>query len=107
MTEQALLTGRMVAAARALAGISLKDLAEVAGLRAEDVHLAEESGSAPLASSSEAAAIGAALEHFGVVMLAEGGGLGAGVRLKFTRLDAVEIARLESEGGSVGDDDVP
>ncbi|MBN9024470.1 MAG: XRE family transcriptional regulator [Rhizobiales bacterium] len=107
MTEPTRLTGRMVAAARALAGISLEDLAAAAGLGLETTRLAENSGSAPLASPDQAAAIGAALERFGVLILEEAGGLGAGVRLKFTRLDVKQIARLEGEGGPAGDDDVP
>lgn len=107
MSEQTLLTGRLVAAARALAGISLEDLAAAAGLHPEQARLAEDGGSAPLASPDEAAAIGSALERFGIVMLPESDGLGAGVRLKFTRLDVKQILRLEGEGGPAGDDDVP
>jgi hypothetical protein len=34
-------------------------------------------------------------------------GMGAGVRLKFTRTDVRQIARLENEGGVVGSDDAP
>jgi hypothetical protein len=33
--------------------------------------------------------------------------MGAGVRLKFTRQDVKQIARLEGEGGVVGSDDAP
>ncbi|WEK49798.1 MAG: XRE family transcriptional regulator [Candidatus Kaistia colombiensis] len=106
MSEQTRLTGRMVAAARALAGISLEDLATAAGLGLERTRLAEDSGSAPLASPDEAA-IGDALERFGILMLPEEDGLGAGVRLKFTRLDVKQITRMEGEGGPAGDDDVP
>jgi hypothetical protein len=29
------------------------------------------------------------------------------VRLKFMRLDAKQIGRMEGEGGNVGEDDVP
>jgi len=107
MFDPPIVTGRMVAAARALAGISLEDLAAAAGLGVAATKLAEDSGSAPLASLDEAAALTASLEHFGVVFLPESDGLGAGVRLKFTRLDVKQITRMEGEGGPVGDDDVP
>lgn len=40
-----------------------------------------------------------ALEHFGIIVITEGDGMGAGVRLKFTRQDVRQIARLEGEGG--------
>lgn len=107
MFNPPMVTGRMIAAARALVGISLEDLATAAGLDVHATKLAEDSGSAPLASPAEATALIEALERFGVVFLAEGGGLGAGVRLKFTRLDVKQITRMEDEGGPVGDDDVP
>jgi hypothetical protein len=47
------------------------------------------------------------MNHFGVMIVEETDNLGAGVRLKFTRTDARQIARLESEGGVVGSDDAP
>jgi hypothetical protein len=47
------------------------------------------------------------MAHFGVVAVEEGGGLGAGVRLKFTRHDVKQILRLEDEGGVSGADDNP
>ena len=51
-------------------------------------------------------AIKAALESGGAVFIPEDGRQGTGVRLKFTKKDARQINRLESEGGPVGDDDV-
>jgi hypothetical protein len=42
-----------------------------------------------------------------VVVIDEADGMGAGVRLKFTRQDVKQIDRLESEGGIVRSDDVP
>lgn len=106
MFESPFLTGRLIAAARALTGVSLEVLARRAGLDAEQMRLAEDSGSAFLESEAESVAILHALEHFGAVFLAEADGFGAGVRLKFTRQDAKQIARLEGEGGPAGDDDV-
>ena len=100
------LTGRMVAAARALTGIGLTDLAKASGLSEEVLQRAESNGAAWM-SDTEAEALGPALEAFGVVMIPEGDGMGAGVRLKFTRQDVRQIGRLEGEGGLVRSDDVP
>jgi hypothetical protein len=47
------------------------------------------------------------MSHFGVMIVEEPQGMGAGVRLKFTRADVRQIARLEGEGGKVGSDDAP
>ncbi|MNF18842.1 hypothetical protein D3C80_2231880 [compost metagenome] len=47
-----------------------------------------------------------ALENAGAVFLSEGE-RGIGVRLKFTRSEARRLSILESEGGVVGDDEVP
>jgi hypothetical protein len=48
-----------------------------------------------------------ALEAFGAMFIAEADGMGAGVRLKFTRQDVRQIGRLEGEGGVARSDDVP
>ena len=55
----------------------------------------------------KADALGRALETFGAVVVPEGDGMGAGVRLKFTRQDVRQIGRLETEGGIARSDDVP
>lgn len=101
------ITGRLIAAARALAGISQADFAEAAGLTLETIGLLEAGGSALVRSEREIEAVNRALERFGVIVLDESEGMGAGVRLKFTRQDAKQIARLEGEGGLVGSDDAP
>lgn len=107
MSSKIQITGRLVAAARALTGISQADFAEAAGISVETLNLMEANGSAWLHSESEAEAVSRALEHFGAVIIAEGNGMGAGVRLKFTRLDVKQISRLEGEGGIVRPDDAP
>ena len=56
---------------------------------------------------AHAAAVKRGLDHFGVVIVEESDGMGAGVRLKFTRSDVRQITRLEGEGGNVGSDDAP
>jgi hypothetical protein len=100
------ITGRLVATARTLTGLGQGDLAGAAGISLERLRLAESSGSAWL-SESDSAVLRRALEAFGAMFIAEGDGMGAGVRLKFTRQDVRQIGSLEGEGGVVGDDDVP
>ena len=102
-----MISGRLVAAARALTGISLDDVAGKAKISTEQLALMEASNAALLPADDTTDAVRKALEHFGAVFVPEGDGLGAGVRLKFSRLDAKQIGRLEGEGGAVGEDDVP
>jgi DNA-binding XRE family transcriptional regulator len=107
MSSNIKITGRLVAAARALTGIGREDFARAAGLSAEALAAIEASGSARLDQESEVEAVTRAFETFGVVAIGEADGMGAGVRLKFTRLDVKQIARLEGEGGTVRSDDAP
>ena len=105
MAEQQL-TGRLLAAGRALAGISHADLATASGTPIETVQFLEANGAAWV-PGAHAAGLLAALETFGIVIIREGDGMGAGVRLKFTRQDTRQIGRLENEGGIARPDDVP
>ena len=107
MNTEIKMTGRLVAAARALIGISRDDFARAAGIPAETITLMEAKGSAWLDSESDVKAVIRAFEKFGVVAIGEDDGMGAGVRLKFTRQDVKQIARLEAEGGIVRSDDAP
>lgn len=100
------ISGRQVAAARVLTGVSRAELAKACGLPVEEMRRIETNGSALLAAGDTERLL-RAFDKFGVVPVAEGDGLGAGVRLKFTRADARQIGRLEGEGGNVGEDDVP
>jgi hypothetical protein len=101
------ISGRLVAAARALAGVGREDFAGAAGLPAAAMIRLERKGSAWVSDPVEAEAIQRALDHFGVIVIEEGGGMGAGVRLKFTRQDVKQILRLEGEGGAARSDDNP
>lgn len=101
------ISGRLISAARALAGISKPHFADAAGLDVAILRRLEAGGSAWVDSPEDLAAIKRALDHFGIVVVEETDGMGAGVRLKFTRSDARQIARLEAEGGPVGSDDAP
>lgn len=101
------ISGRQIAAARALAGVSVPDFAAAARLSVETLHELEAAGSAFVASDETREAIEGAFRHFGIVAIDEADGMGAGVRLKFTRQDVSQIARLEGEGGIVASDDAP
>jgi hypothetical protein len=107
MSAEIKVTGRIVAAGRALAGIGLEDFARAAGWPVERLARIEASGSARLPTEHDVAAILRAFDHVGVVVIAEDDRMGAGVRLKFTRGDVRQIMRLEGEGGIVGSDDAP
>lgn len=101
------ISGRLIAAARALVGVSQEDFAEACGLGVETLCRLEAGGSAFVSDAAEVEAVARGLDHFGVVIVEESDGMGAGVRLKFTRADVRQIARLENEGGVVGSDDAP
>lgn len=100
-------SGRVIAAARALAGVSQADFAAACGLTADTLCRLEAGGSAFLASDVEVAAVMRGMDHYGVLIVEETADLGAGVRLKFTRSDVRQIARLENEGGRIASDDAP
>ncbi len=106
MSESGKLTGRLVAAARVLAGISRDDFAKAAGITTERLLTVEAKGSAWI-NDDDAPRLNQALNRYGVVIVEESDGLGAGVRLKFTRQDVKQLLRLEAEGGPARPDDVP
>jgi hypothetical protein len=101
------ITGRLIAAARALVGVGTADMAAACGLPVERMASLETKGSAAVRSKAEIAAIKRGFDHFGVLIIPESDNLGKGVRLKFTRSDVRQIARLEDEGGLIGSDDAP
>lgn len=107
MSSTAKMTGRLVASARALAGISRDTFAKAVGIPAKTIALMEANGGAWLHSEGEAEAICRAFDTFGVIIIDEDENFGAGVRLKFTRQDVNQILRLEGEGGIARPDDIP
>lgn len=107
MSKAPRISGRVVAAARVLAGISQSDFAVATGIPLQKLRRIEVSGSAWVRSSADAQAVRRGCEHFGVIVLDESNGQGAGVRLKFTRQDVGQVMRLENEGGTIGADDAP
>ena len=107
MSGKTQISGRLIAAARALTGISQEDFAAACGLSVEALRVMEAGGSAWLRSERDAEEVSYGLDHYGVIVIEESDGMGAGVRLKFTRQDVSQIARLENEGGIIGSDDAP
>jgi len=105
MAEQQL-TGRLLAAGRALAGISRADLSSASGTPLKEVQFLE-ANSAAWVPDPHAGSLLAAHETFGIAVIPEGDGMGAGIRLKFTRQDTRQIGRLENEGGIARPDRVP
>lgn len=101
------ISGRQIAAARTLADLSQEDLADRARVPLTELLRLEAYGAALLPDDAHTDAIRNALDSFGAVFVPEGNGLGAGVRLKFSRQDVKQISRLESEGGPAADGDVP
>lgn len=71
------MSGRLIAAARALSGISQMDFATVAGLPVEMLNLIEANGSARLNSDEDIEAVNRGLDHFGVIVIDESDGMGA------------------------------
>ena len=67
------MTGRLIAAARALTGVSQEDFAAAAGLHVEALRLMEASGSAWLSSERDAEVVSRGLAHFGVIVVEEFG----------------------------------
>lgn len=106
MKTQVPISGRLIAAARALAEVGREDFAAASGLSVGTLTRLEVGGSALLADA-EREAVKRGLEHYGVLIVEESDGMGAGVRLKFTRRDVKQLGRLESEGGIIGSDDAP
>ncbi len=107
MSQPVRLSGRVIAAARALTGVSQAELANAAGLSVEAVQEMEGAGSAYVRPGPEVEAMARGLDHFGVIVMGDEEGFGAGVRLKFARQDVRQIVRLEGEGGIVASDDAP
>ncbi|WP_255648210.1 XRE family transcriptional regulator [Pseudorhizobium xiangyangii] len=100
-----IITGSQCRAARALVGYSQDRLATSSGVDKDIIDLFERKVDEP--DQAAVAAIRSALEKAGAAFLPDGADSGIGVRLKFNHADTRRIARLEGEGGIVGDDDVP
>lgn len=98
------ITGPQARAARVLVEWPRDHVARLSGVEVDTLGAFERGKIDP--GDAARAAVQAALESGGAVFIPEDGRQGAGVRLKFTKKDAKQINRMESEGGPVGDDDV-
>jgi len=109
MNPSDILTGRQIAAARALVSLSQDALAKAAGISVKTLRRMEANSvnlPAPDPQTCKVTAVRQALERAGALLVPEDGVAGAGVRLKFTRLDTRQINRWEGEGGLPADDDI-
>jgi transcriptional regulator with XRE-family HTH domain len=92
MGEIIQVTGRQIAAARALVGLDQATLADCANVSVQTLRRMEAAEGAPGGYPNNIAAVRAALEKAGVEFIAENGG-GAGVRLKKTAKGVEEISQ--------------
>ena len=99
-----MITGSQCRAARALVEISRPLLAKRAGVDLGAIERFENIAGSLKAHEIEA--IKQSLEDLGAVFIPENG-TGYGVQLKFSNVEAEQIARLECEGGIVANDRVP
>ncbi len=99
-----MITGSQCRAARALVEVSRPKLARRSGVDLGAIeHFENIAGSL---KRDEIEAVQLALEELGTIFISKNGA-GYGVRLKFSDLEAAQIARLECEGGIVANDRVP
>lgn len=99
-----MITGSQCRAARALVEISRPTLSRRSGVDVRVIERFENIAGRP--EMYELEEIRNALEELGAVFIPENGS-GYGVRLKFSNVDAAQIARLECEGGIIANDRVP
>jgi len=100
------LTADLARAARALAQVSLLDLAESTGIDAERLRRFERGLQA--LSAQESQSLRLALEEFGVDFLPadEDAALGYGVRQRFNPRTVKRLESWENEGGPSAEDDI-
>lgn len=91
-------------AARALTQVSSKAIAREAALEKHQVR-AFEKGNQPL-TAEQADRLRRALEHFGVVFIADDEHGGYGVRRKFNAAKVRRLETWEGEGGPAYEDDI-
>lgn len=98
-----MVTGPQCRAARALVEVTRSKVAKRSGVPESTIASFEKKWAHPTAE--EIKDIKVVLEQLGAVFLSEDSH-GAGVRLKFTKSDAKQIARLEGEGGIIASNHV-
>lgn len=105
-THVPLITADLARAARALAQVSLPDLAERTGLDVDHLRGVERGLSSLTPAEEERLHL--AFEEFGVEVLPadEAAGIGHGVRRKFNPRTVKRLENWENEGGPAADDDI-
>jgi transcriptional regulator with XRE-family HTH domain len=103
--EVAMMTGPLCKAARVLVEVSRAKLATAANVDERVIEAFERGIDTP--DGVTIAALQAALEELGAVLIPEEGSQGVGVRLKFNQSITRRLGTLENEGGLTGKDDVP
>lgn len=98
-----ILTGPLCRAARALVQLTAEQVADKAQLDPQVIRDYECGGADP--GPEVRRVLIETLELAGAVFIPENGG-GVGVRLKYSQRDVRGVNKWESEGGTVGEDDV-
>ena len=80
MSKMTRISGRLIAAGRALVGVSQADFATACGLDVDTLCRLEAGGSAWVSADTDVEAVMRGLSHFGVMIVEETNGMGAGVR---------------------------
>jgi DNA-binding XRE family transcriptional regulator len=101
--DDIIITGPQCRAARALVQLTAEQVAQQAGLEPQVIRDFETGRADPGVEVKRT--LRGSLEEAGAVFIPENGG-GIGVRLKYSRRDVRGVNKWESEGGSVGEDDV-
>ena len=104
MSNEQIFDGPLARAARALVGVSAKEVAGKANVRKSELKDFEK-GLEDLTEQQEHRVL-EALEEFGARFVRDDSQGGYGVRLKFNRAKVRAIERWEDEGGASADDDV-
>lgn len=97
MDAEVFLTSDLARAARAFTKVSVKTIAEAAGLTREEVRDFER-GKRKLSAEDKARLV-ASLEKYGALFLPEEETVGYGVRRKYPREGFMRLGQWESEGG--------
>lgn len=104
MRNEQIFDGPLARAARALVGVSAKDVASKADVKKSELKDFEK-GRHDLTELQEHRVLDA-LEEFGARFVRDDSDGGYGVRLKFNRAKVRAIDRWEDEGGTPAEDDV-
>lgn len=97
MEQEVYLTSDLARAARAFTKVSVRTIAETAGLKKKQVRRFEQGGSLPAAERNR---LKESLEKYGALFIPEDSVAGYGVRRKFPREKLMKLNTWEGEGGA-------